>query len=136
MTRPAQYRVPLTEAAGHLYCSRNSLAWNRATGGQGHTVALGPGVVASGQGHTVSLTPPPPVTVDPGTTVVIGLAPPVLITVADVERALRQPSRTDPPVFRALVAAIGWPVVDLPKPRVIDGEVVASSIAALKEGPR
>jgi hypothetical protein len=114
MTHPAQYRVPLTEAPGHVYLSRNSLAWNRATGGQGHTVALGPGIVASYQGHTISLTPPPPVTVDPGTTVVIGTAPPRLITVADVERELARPLRVDPPEYCRTVAAIGWPVVEMP----------------------
>jgi len=73
MTQPAQYRVPLTEAAGHVYLSANSLAWNRATGGQ------------------------------------------------------------DPPEYCRTVAAIGWPVVDLPEPRVIDGEVTASWAAGAME---
>lgn len=132
MTRPAEYRVPLTEARGHLYIS-NSHSWNRATGGQGHTVNLGPGRIPGEQRHTVTVTRPAPVDVDPAVTAVIGLAPPVLITVADVERELRRPSRTDPPVFRALVAAIGWPVVDLPKPRVIDGEATSIPTAELME---
>lgn len=125
MTRPAEYRVPLTEARGHLYIS-NSHSWNRTTGGQGHTVNLGPGRIPGHQRCTVTVTRPAPVDVDPADTAVIGLASPKLITVADVERELRRPSRTDPPMFLHVVAAIGWPVVDLPKPRVIDGEVVAS----------
>jgi len=57
MTRPADYRIPLTAAPGHVYVSANSLAWNRATGEQGGTIALGPGRIASAQGGTVSLGP-------------------------------------------------------------------------------
>lgn len=131
MNQIADYRIPLNEAAGHVYVSTNSLRWNPATAGQGNTVNLGPGRIASGQGHTIALRAPD--ADDPAATAVIGLHPPVLVTVADVERELARPSRSDPPMFLAVVGDLGWPVPQWPPARVIDGEATAAWTAGQME---
>lgn len=108
--QPADYRVPANKTPGHVYVSTNSRAWNPTTAGQGHTVALGPGVIASEQGRTVALIPPEPVPVDPDSTVVLATAPaPRVNTVAEVERELRRPARQDPPIYTQLIAMFGLP---------------------------
>jgi len=126
MTAPSDYRVPLNPSHGRVYVSRNSCAWNPVTSKQGHTVNLGPGRIPGGQDGTVAVLVQPDGG-DPAATAVIGLAEPVLVTVADVERELSRPARSDPPMFLRVVRDLGWPVPAWPPARVIDGEVVTGT---------
>jgi hypothetical protein len=104
MTQPAQYRIPLTDAPGHVYVSENSLAWNRVTAGQGHTVSVGGRRIPGEQRSTVTVHRPE--AADAGTTVVLAVAAaPRAWSLAWVEQELARPSRQDPPIYAGMLAA-------------------------------
>lgn len=103
MTRPADYRIPATDAPGHVYVSENSLAWNRVGAGQGHTVNLGPGRIPGEQQATITVRRPEVGEASTATVLAVAAAPRSW-TVAWVARELARPADDgDSPIYARLL---------------------------------
>lgn len=120
MTRPADYRIPATDAPGHIYTSRNSLAWNRVTAGQGHTVNLGGRRIPGEQQATITVRRPE--VGEAGTTTVLAVAAaPLAYSLAWVAQELARPARQEPPIYARLMAASGG-LPEMPDQAIRDGQ--------------